>query len=175
MNNINSKPPVYDPVQVKPMREELTSVGFEEIETPEMFEEILSAQDGRTVLVVINSVCGCAAGSARPGVTFALQHNAIPDRFITAFAGQERDAIEFLREKYLSDYPPSSPCIALFKNGEVKFMMPRNQIESRTPVEVANVLHSVFEEHCTRKGPSIPAKEYEKMIYIRSCGSASLN
>jgi putative YphP/YqiW family bacilliredoxin len=175
MNNINSKPPIYDPVQVQPMREELTGVGFEEVATPEMFEEVLSAKDGKTVLVVINSVCGCAAGSARPGVTLALQNKIIPDRFVTAFAGMERDAIDYLREKYLAEFPPSSPSIALFKDGEVKFMMPRHEIEGNSPVEVAETLKDIFNENCSRTGPSIPVDEYEKMVYIRSCGSASLN
>jgi len=175
MNNINSKPPIYDPIQVQPMREELTGVGFEEAATPEIFEEILSAKNDKTVLVVINSVCGCAAGSARPGVTLALQNKIIPDRFVTAFAGMDRDAIDYLREKFLAEFPPSSPSIALFKNGEVKFMMPRHEIESRSPLEVAEILKDIFNENCSRTGPSIPVDQYEKMVYIRSCGSASLN
>lgn len=171
MSSTNIKPPVYDPSAVQPMRDELTSVGFEEVHTPQMVEEILSLKNDKSILVFINSVCGCAAGSARPGVTLALQNKIIPDRFITAFAGQERDAIDYLREKFLTDYPPSSPCMALFKNGELKFMMPRHHIEGSSPEEVAGILMSVFEEHCSRPGPSISPEAYSKLELAKSCGS----
>lgn len=173
MNNINAKSPIYDPAAVQPMRDELTNVGFEEVLTPQMIEEILSQKNDKSILVFINSVCGCAAGSARPGVTLALQNKIIPDRFITAFAGMERDAIDFLREKYLNAYPPSSPSLALIKNGELKFMMPRHQIEGRSPEEVAEVLQRVFEDNCKRQGPSVSKEIYERLAFAKACGSSA--
>jgi len=109
MFNINQRGPLYDPDAVQPMREELTYVGFQELTLPEEVDQILSAKDDKTKFVVINSVCGCAAGSARPGATLALQHRVIPDQYLTVFAGQDRDAVDLLRNKFLSEYPPSSP------------------------------------------------------------------
>lgn len=176
MNNINAKPPVYDPAAVRPMREELTSIGFEEALTPQSVDEILSPENGGAVLFVINSVCGCAAGSARPGVALALQGNVIPDKLVSSFAGQERDAIDHLREKYLNSYPPSSPSIAFFKNGGLKFFMPRFEIEGRSPEEIATILNQVFEEHCAKPGPSVSQEIYSKLFKTGFSGSSvSLN
>ncbi len=171
MLNIQSRPPIYDPEAVQPMRDELIYCGFEELTTPEKLDEVLSSKNDQTVLVMINSVCGCAAGSARPGVTKAVQHNVIPDRLTTVFAGQDRDAIELLRNKFLSKYPPSSPAIALLKNGEVLFVMHRHNIEGRTDEEVAMDLTKAFDKYSNRPGPSISQEKYEKLIHAISCGS----
>lgn len=171
MFEINSKPPLYDPEAVQPMRDELLYVGFEELTTSRKVDELLSPKNNETVFVIINSVCGCAAGSARPGTTLALQNRIIPDRYVTVFAGQDRDAVDHLRQNYLSDYPPSSPSIALLKNGEVLFMMPRHHIEGRDAQEVAVILIEVFEKHCSKKGPSVSEETYAKLEHARSCGS----
>lgn len=171
MFTINQRQPIYDPESVQPMRDELTYVGFQETLTPQSVEEILSQKNDQTVFVMINSVCGCAAGSARPGVTLALQHNIIPDKLLTVFAGQDRDAVEYLRNNFLSDFPPSSPSMALFKNGEVLFMMQRHHIEGRGPEEIAEDLKIVFEKFCTRQGPSIPKEKYDELIHAKMCGS----
>ena len=163
--------PNYDPVAVQPMRDELVAVGFEELFTPDDVDNALGQQDDKTVLLVINSVCGCAAGSARPGVCEALQHSVIPDRLVTVFAGQEKAATQYLREKYLSQFPPSSPFMALFKNGEVQFILPRFHIEGRSPQELAEILKQVFDKFCTRKGPSITPEQYAQVVHARTCGS----
>lgn len=171
MFNINLKPPIYDPVAVQPMRDELVYVGFEELLTPQAVEDVLSKKDDKTTLVMINSVCGCAAGSARPGVTLSLQHNIIPDRLVTVFAGQDRDAVDYLREKYLSAYPPSSPSLAVIKNSEVIYMMPRYKFEGRYPEEIAEDLKIVYDRNCSRKGPSISEEKYAKLVHAKACGS----
>lgn len=171
MFNIQVKPPIYDPEAVQPMRDELLYCGFEELTTPEKLDEVLSAKSDETILVFVNSVCGCAAGSARPGVTLALQNEIIPDRLTTVFAGQDRDSVDLLRSKFLNKFPPSSPSIALLKNGEVIFMMQRFNIEGRYPEEIANDLISVFNQICKRKGPSISKEKFDKLEYFRSCGS----
>lgn len=114
MFNIMSRPPLYDQDAVQPMRDALIAVGFKELLTPSDVDEAINVNDDQTVLVMINSVCGCAAGSARPGVSTALQHNVIPDRLVTGFAGQEREAVDRVRQ-YIAGYPPSSPSIAIFK------------------------------------------------------------
>lgn len=171
MFTINQKPPIYDPEAVQPMRDELIYVGFEEMHTPPSVEEILSQKNDQALLVMINSVCGCAAGSARPGVTLALQNKIIPDRMVTVFAGQDRDSVEHLREKYLGNFPPSSPSIALIKNGEVLFMMPRHHIEGRGPEEIAEDLKIVFEKFCSKEGPSISREKYDELIHAKMCGS----
>jgi putative YphP/YqiW family bacilliredoxin len=136
----------YDPVMVRPMRDELTQVGFYELRTPEEVDKVLSAPDG-TVLVVVNSVCGCAAGSARPGVRLALEGDRKPDHLATVFAGMELEAVERARS-YFVGYPPSSPQIGLFKNGQLVFMLERQDIEGRSAEEVAGELQAAFDEHC---------------------------
>lgn len=171
MFNINQRQPIYDPEAVQPMRDELIYVGFEEMLTPQSVEETLSQKNDQTVFVMINSVCGCAAGSARPAVTMALQNNIIPDKLVTVFAGQDRDAVDYLRNKFLSNFPPSSPSMALLKNGEVLFMMPRHHIEGRSPEEIAEDLKFVFEKFCSKQGPSIPKEKYDELIHAKMCGS----
>ena len=166
-----SKQPTYDPVAVQPMRDELLAVGFEEITTPQDVDATMQSHRGQTVLVVINSVCGCSAGSARPGVTQALQHHLIPDQLITLFAGQEKEAVAHLRQTYLADYPPSSPCIALFRDGEVLFILQRKDIEGRRPEDIAGELVTIFERECIRSGPSVSAEKYATLKRAIACGS----
>lgn len=171
MQNINIKPPIYDPEAVQPMRDELTYVGFQELTTPEKVEEVFSLNDDKITLLMINSVCGCAAGSARPGVTHSVMYDKIPDRLVTVFAGQDRDATDYVREKYLSNIPPSSPFVAMFKNGEPLVVVPRHHIEGRTPQELAEALMQAYDEHCTKEGPAISEDAYGKLVHARACGS----
>jgi putative YphP/YqiW family bacilliredoxin len=170
MFNIISRPPMYDQEAVQPMRDELIAVGFEELLTPAEVEKALKVNDNKTILVVINSVCGCAAGSARPGVSLALQNKVIPDKLYTVFAGQERDAVDKIRQM-IGNYPPSSPSVALFKNGSLLFFMPRFEIEGRSPEEIAEFLKEIFNENCTSKGPSISAEQLAQVISAKQCGS----
>jgi len=169
--NTNLRPPLYDPQAVQPMRDELTYVGFEELQTPDQADEVLGAKNGETIFVVMNSVCGCAAGSARPAATLALQNSVIPDKCVTVFAGMERDAMDVVRNKYFANIPPSSPSMGLIKDGEVLFFLPRHHIEGRTHEEIAGLLTHVFEEHCSGKGPSIPKEAYDALVHARACGS----
>lgn len=171
MFEINMNSPMYDPRSVQPMRDELTFVGFQELTSPELVDNALSKQNDETTFVFINSVCGCAAGSARPGVSMALQGNIIPDNIVTVFAGQDKAAVDTVRSKYLSKFPPSSPSAALIKNGEVLFMLPRHHIEGRTPEEIGGILSQVFAENCSKKGPSIPKEKYDELIHAKMCGS----
>lgn len=136
----------YDPRLVQPMREDLTRVGFRELRTPEEVDETLAVKD-ETVLVVVNSVCGCAAGKARPGVTLALQHAVRPQRLVTVFAGMDLDATARARE-YFEGYPPSSPQIALLKNGRLLHMMERRDIEGRDAPAIARDLVTAFDTFC---------------------------
>ena len=135
----------YDPVLVQPMRDELTAAGVEELLTADAVDRFMADKAG-SAMIVINSVCGCAAGSARPGIRLALRHEATPDRVATVFAGQDLDATAQARS-YLSHIPPSSPAIALFRGGELVFMYPRHQIEGRPPQAVAADLIAAFDEH----------------------------
>ena len=160
--------PNYDPNAVIPMREELTRVGVRELLTPEDVEGALEKEG--TTLLVINSVWGCAAGGARPGAALALQHTVIPDDVTTVFAGMEKDAVDRARG-FLSDFPPSSPFIALFKDGEVATALQRQDIEGSSPVEIAGKLADAFDEHCSKSGPSIPPEEFAKLETARVCGS----
>ncbi len=171
MININNNAPMYDPHAVQPMRDELTYVGFNELMTSDDVDNVLSKANDETTFVFINSVCGCAAGSARPGVSAALQGKTIPDNIVTVFAGQEKEAVNTVRTKYLSQFPPSSPSAALVKNGEIIFMLPRHHIEGRTPEQVAGLLHQVFEENCSKEGPSISKEKYDKLVHAKMCGS----
>ena len=137
---------MYPEEIVIPMKEELTENGFSEMKTPE--EVIIQLESKGTTLVVINSVCGCSAGTARPGVLMAV-HNTVkkPDHLMTSFAGFDVDAVRTLREKLLP-YPPSSPAVALFKDGELVHMIERHHIEGRSAQMIAHNLIAAFDEYC---------------------------
>jgi len=131
------------------MREDLTRFGVEETRTPADVNRVL-APGGGTVLMVINSVCGCAAGKARPAVGLALQHPVRPARVATVFAGGDEEATAHLRE-ILSDYPPSSPSMALFQDGKPVFMLHRRDIEPRDAGQIADLLTQAFERYCSAR------------------------
>jgi putative YphP/YqiW family bacilliredoxin len=128
------------------MRSELTEVGFSELKTSDEVDNLLSKKG--TILLVINSVCGCAAGNARPGVINAIKQTNYPEYLATVFAGVDKEAVAKARE-YLLPFPPSSPCIALFKNGELVHMIERHHIEGRNPNDISENLVSAFNEFCT--------------------------
>ena len=136
----------YPEPMVAPMREELTRLGVHELRTAAEVAEALGNSKG-TALVVVNSVCGCTARNARPAVATALQHEVKPEQLFTVFAGQDVDATKAARA-YFTGYPPSSPSIALLKDGRLVMMLGRHQIESRTAVEVAQDLVQAFDQHC---------------------------
>ena len=137
---------MYDERFVTPMRAELTQLGVEEMRTAEEVDRALRNVEG-TTLVVVNSICGCAARNARPAVALALESGKRPDRLTTVFAGQDSEATARARE-YFTPYPPSSPQIALLKDGAVAFMLERRQIEGRAAEEIAKDLVEAFEKHC---------------------------
>ena len=134
---------------IAPMREELSSRGVTETRTPQAVDELLSPDSG-TVLMVINSVCGCAAGSARPGVIRSLEGDVRPDTVATVFAGGDVEAVSRVRE-LLSDYPPSSPSAALFRDGKPIYMLHRHQIEGRDPNEISATLRQAYQEYCVKQ------------------------
>lgn len=137
---------MYDERFVTPMREELTQLGVREMRTAEEVDQVLREPRG-TTLVVVNSICGCAARNARPAVARALETSKRPDRLTTVFAGQDAEATARARE-YFAPYPPSSPQIALLKDGKVAFMLERRQIEGRDAEQIAKDLVDAFEKHC---------------------------
>jgi len=137
---------MYPAQIVLPMKAELTDAGFEDITTPEGVVDVIENSKG-TVLIVVNSVCGCAAGMARPGVKASLNANKTPDRLTTVFAGFDTEAVQKVRE-YLLPYPPSSPSIALFKDGELVHMIERHNIEGHSAMAIAQNLAMAYDEHC---------------------------
>jgi putative YphP/YqiW family bacilliredoxin len=137
----------YPEIMIRPMREELTRLGVAELRTPEDVDATLQPADG-TVMVVVNSVCGCAAGRARPGIALALQHEVLPDKVTTVFAGADIEATEKARS-YFTGYRPSSPSIGLFKDGKLVFMMERYQIEGRGAEQIAQELTQAFDTFCS--------------------------
>jgi len=128
------------------MREDLTRLGFQELKTVEAVEETIPNSSG-TLMVVVNSICGCAAGKARPGVALALENNSRPEKLATVFAGADIEATEQARS-YMTGYGPSSPSIAMFKDGQLVFMLERFQIEGRDATQIADELKRAFNEHC---------------------------
>ncbi len=128
------------------MRKELTDLGVMELTTPDEVDSVFTGSKG-SMLLVINSVCGCAAGNARPGLKLAMGHTKKPERVYTVFAGQDKDATARARE-YFSDFPPSSPAFAFFVDGEIKAMIPRHRIEGRTAQEVSDDLVMIFDTFC---------------------------
>lgn len=136
---------MYPPELVKPMREDLTKVGFSELYTASDVEEALK-KDG-TTLVVVNSVCGCAAANARPGAAMSLDNSKKPDNLVTVFAGVDREAVDAARANMVP-FPPSSPSMALFKNGELVHMLERHHIEGRPAQMIAENLKGAYNEYC---------------------------
>lgn len=136
---------MYPPSIVMPMKEELTTVGFEDLTTPDAVNEAINSQG--TVLVMVNSVCGCAAGAARPGVKLAVSGDKRPNRIATVFAGFDTEAVAEAR-KHFAPYPPSSPAIALFKDGKLVHFVERHHIEGRSAQMIADNLKMAFDEFC---------------------------
>lgn len=141
---------MYPELMIIPMREELTRLGIEELRTAQEVEQALAPKQG-TVMVVVNSVCGCAAGRMRPAVRIALEHAIKPEKVVSVFAGQDREATEEARRRF-ADYPPSSPSIALLRDGELVFMMQRMDIENREAEDIAQDLTSAFDRFCAKSG-----------------------
>ena len=137
---------MYPEHMVTPMRQDLTQEGFAELRTAEEVQNLLGTEKG-TVLVVVNSVCGCAAGNARPGAKVAVKNAKKPDHITTVFAGVDKEAVAKARE-FMIPFPPSSPCIALFKGGEVVHMLERHHIEGRDASAIAENLVAAFDEFC---------------------------
>lgn len=139
------KTPMYPQEIVQPMRDELTAVGFKQINDVEQVEAEINASG--TTLVVVNSICGCAAANARPGVRFSLDNEKVPNNLVTVFAGVDREATDAARA-LMVPFPPSSPSMALFKDGELVHMLERHHIEGRNADMIAENLRAAFNEHC---------------------------
>jgi len=136
----------YPEMMVAPMREDLVKIGFTELRNSDHVDAVLDGEK-RSTLLVVNSVCGCAAGMMRPGVYMSLQGETKPELLTTVFAGQDLDATERARE-FITGYPPSSPSVALFNDGELVYFMERHQIEGRHPEDISKDLQAAYEEHC---------------------------
>ncbi len=136
---------MYPPDLVAPMKADLTEVGFQELQDPALVDAALQGEG--TALLVVNSVCGCAAGNARPAVKAAIQHGTKPDRLLTVFAGVDREATQMARQ-HLQPYPPSSPSIALFKDGKLVHFIERHHIEGRPAQMIADNLKAAFDAYC---------------------------
>ncbi len=138
--------PMYPEIMVIPMREELTRLGVEELLTPEDVDQALKGRPG-TAMVIVNSICGCAAGRMRPAVRLALQNSVKPDKAYSVFAGQEKEATDRARS-YFTGYPPSSPSIGILRDGQLVYLMPRSDIERREAPAIAADLKAAFERLC---------------------------
>lgn len=152
------------------MRAELSHVGVKELLSPEAVDKVLPGSEGTTLLVV-NSVCGCAAGNARPGVALALQNDVIPNHLYAVFAGQDPEATQRARE-HMAGQPPSSPSVFLFKDGKLEFALHRHQIEGRTARLVAYDLINAFKALCAAPGPSVTPDVFARTPSAQVCGSA---
>ena len=137
---------MYPPELVQPMKEDLTSAGFNQLTTPSEVDEMINKADG-TLLLVVNSVCGCAAGNMRPGVKLSLQNDSTPSSLGTVFAGVDGDATNQARKHFLP-YPPSSPSIALFKDGKLVHFLERHHIEGGTAQMIADNLSEAYKHYC---------------------------
>jgi len=140
--------PMYPEIMLAPMREELTRLGIRELKTAAEVDAALAKAPGAT-MVVVNSVCGCAAGKMRPAVRTALQHGCLPEHRVSVFAGQDAEATERARS-YFTGYPPSSPCIALLQDGKLVYMMQRRDIEGREAAAIAADLTRAFDQFCSK-------------------------
>jgi putative YphP/YqiW family bacilliredoxin len=138
--------PMYPEIMVIPMREDLTRLGIEELRTPDAVDQALKNRPG-TAMVVVNSICGCAAGRMRPAVRLALENSVRPDHSFSVFAGQDKEATDRARS-YFSGYPPSSPSIAILRDGQIIYLMPRSDIERREAPAIAADLKAAFDKLC---------------------------
>jgi putative YphP/YqiW family bacilliredoxin len=143
----------YPEMLIKPMREDLTRFGIQETRTPEELDDVIAKTPG-SVMVVVNSVCGCAAGLARPAIGMALKHAVVPDKVVTVFAGADIAAVDRARNAYFKGYFPSSPSVGLLRNGKIVWMLERHQIEGRDPQLIAKDLTDAFDKFCV---PSMKA------------------
>jgi putative YphP/YqiW family bacilliredoxin len=137
---------MYDPIMTAPMREELTRAGYKSLGTAAEVDAVLASKQG-TALVIVNSVCGCAAANARPGAILALRNAKRPNAAVTVFAGVDREAVDRARS-YFKGYMPSSPSIALVKDGQCVFMLQRHEIEGRDPQAIAQKITTALDQHC---------------------------
>jgi len=161
---------LYDRDAVRPLWECLRDIGFECVTSPEAVSVALG-RPGLTLLF-INSVCGCAARSARPGVGLALRHERIPDYMVTVFAGVDREAVEEARSR-MPGVPPSSPSVVLFRDGRLLEVISRAEIEMMTPVDLANRLIASFNRHgANRPGPSVPQEKFDAVDFANVCSSS---
>jgi putative YphP/YqiW family bacilliredoxin len=143
----------YPEMMIRPMREDLVRLGFEELKTGAAVDDAVKNTSG-TLMIVVNSICGCAAGKARPGVALALQNEIRPDRLATVFAGADLEATERARG-YFTGYRPSSPSIGILRDGELVYMMERYQIEGRGPEEIAAELTRAFDQFCAAPAATV--------------------
>jgi putative YphP/YqiW family bacilliredoxin len=155
---------MYDRKQVEPMWRELDGIGVQPLTSSEQVDRFLSEKEG-TSLIVVNSVCGCAAGTARPGVAIALQNKVIPDRMGTVFAGVDIEATARARE-HLVGVPPSSPSVGLFKDGKLVFFLPRQEIEGKSEEQVAARLITAFNQFCAAEGPSVTVEQMKRAFGV---------
>lgn len=165
--------PSYPEAIVGPYREELVDAGFEQLLTPEQVDNALDRQDDQLVLVVLNSVCGCSARVARPGAILSLFNETVPSSMVTLFAGMEKEAVVHFREKYLKGITPSSPNIAVFKNGSLVNMLHRYQIERMSANEIARELASWYSQEGSKKQTDATRQEL-KQLFIRKYQSEPL-
>lgn len=159
--------PNYSEIIVKPYREELIEAGFEQLLTPAEVDQALNRQDDQIVLVMLNSVCGCSARTARPGTILSLFNEVVPDKLVTIFAGMEKEAVAHFRERYLTGITPSSPNIAIFKNGQLAHILHRYQIERMEAGDIADELAAVYDTLCSRKFEAAEREELRNQFIKR--------
>jgi bacilliredoxin len=164
---MSNSAPSYPASVVQPFRDELTTVKFRELLTPSDVDAALNRNDDKIVLVVLNSVCGCAARSARPGTVLSLVNPVVPDENVTLFAGMEKEAVQHFRIKYLQGLTPSSPNIALFKNGLLLYIMQRYQVEGKSAGGIAGELTRIFDKVCSKKNTLEEISELKNNIMTR--------
>jgi putative YphP/YqiW family bacilliredoxin len=161
---MNNTAPSYAADVAQPFRDELTAVNFKELLTPADVDAVLNRQDDKVILVVLNSVCGCAARSARPGTILSMLNAVVPDEYATVFAGMEKEAVNQFREKYLPGLTPSSPNIALFKNGQLLHILQRYEVEGKNAGEIARELVVAYNNFCTKKNSGEEINELRTYI-----------
>lgn len=163
---MNNNAPAYSSEVAQPFRDELTGVEFKELLTPADVDAALNKQDDKVTLVVLNSVCGCAARAARPGTILSMLNALVPDEYVTVFAGMEKEAANHFREKYLAGLTPTSPNIALFKNGQLLHILHRYMIEGKNAGEIAKELTDVYNTVCSKK--NLPEEISKLKEYIEN-------